>query len=130
MESVAVRKVRRDVRDEYEFITNWKLVQATFAELRVEKVAGFLIQEVPVNRLSKSKFQDNLEFLQWFRKFIDVNLSPENAGMNQSTTPQRSSPAKLGKSMSFHQPAHFQNPDPVFLGFIDYDSGAEFGNRL
>jgi microtubule-associated protein, RP/EB family len=28
---------------------------------------------VPVDRLIKGRFQDNFEFLQWFKKFFDAN---------------------------------------------------------
>ena len=28
---------------------------------------------VPVDKLVKGKFQDNFEFLQWFKKFVDAN---------------------------------------------------------
>lgn len=31
------------------------------------------IQIVPVDRLIKGRFQDNFEFLQWFKKFFDAN---------------------------------------------------------
>lgn len=30
-------------------------------------------KEVPVDRLIKGRFQDNFEFLQWFKKFYDAN---------------------------------------------------------
>ena len=30
-------------------------------------------QEIPINRLVKGRFQDNFEFLQWFKKFFDSN---------------------------------------------------------
>lgn len=32
-----------------------------------------LPQIIPVERLVKGKFQDNFEFLQWFKKFFDAN---------------------------------------------------------
>lgn len=32
-----------------------------------------LSQIIPVERLVKGKFQDNFEFLQWFKKFFDAN---------------------------------------------------------
>ena len=32
---------------------------------------------VPVDRLIKGRFQDNFEFIQWFRKFFDANYSVE-----------------------------------------------------
>lgn len=31
------------------------------------------IEVVPTERLVKGKFQDNFEFLQWFKKFFDAN---------------------------------------------------------
>lgn len=30
-------------------------------------------QIVPIDKLVKARFQDNFEFLQWFKKFFDVN---------------------------------------------------------
>jgi len=30
-------------------------------------------QIVPVDRLVKGRFQDNFEFIQWFKKFFDAN---------------------------------------------------------
>lgn len=35
--------------------------------------AFFVFQVVPVERLVKGKFQDNFEFLQWFKRFFDAN---------------------------------------------------------
>lgn len=32
-----------------------------------------LLQTIPVDRLVKGKFQDNFEFIQWFKKFFDAN---------------------------------------------------------
>ncbi len=33
----------------------------------------FILQIVPVEKLVKGKFQDNFEFIQWFKKFFDAN---------------------------------------------------------
>ena len=35
----------------------------------------FLLQTVAIDRLVKGRFQDNFEFLQWFKKFFDANYS-------------------------------------------------------
>lgn len=32
-----------------------------------------LLQIIPVDKLIKGRFQDNFEFLQWFKKFFDAN---------------------------------------------------------
>lgn len=31
------------------------------------------LQVIPVDKLIKGRFQDNFEFLQWFKKFFDAN---------------------------------------------------------
>lgn len=31
------------------------------------------MQIIPVDKLVKGKFQDNFEFVQWFKKFFDAN---------------------------------------------------------
>lgn len=31
------------------------------------------MQVIPVDKLIKGRFQDNFEFLQWFKKFFDAN---------------------------------------------------------
>ena len=31
------------------------------------------MQIIPVDKLVKGRFQDNFEFLQWFKKFFDAN---------------------------------------------------------
>lgn len=32
-------------------------------------------QIIPVERLIKGRFQDNFEFVQWFKKFFDANYT-------------------------------------------------------
>ena len=34
-----------------------------------------MFQIVPVDRLVKGRFQDNFEFIQWFKKFFDANYN-------------------------------------------------------
>ena len=71
---------------EHESIGNFKLVQAAFKNLGVEKVLASKIYDVniyvsimlavqgfEVEKLAKLRFQDNCEFLQWFKKFYDAN---------------------------------------------------------
>ena len=48
-----------NTKQEHEFITNFKVLQASFKKMSVDKI-------VPVDRLVKGKFQDNFEFLQVF----------------------------------------------------------------
>ncbi|KAI9216517.1 calponin homology domain-containing protein [Blastocladiella britannica] len=58
-------KVKFDARLEYEYIANYKVLQIAFEQHRVDKV-------IPVEKLIKCKFQENLEFLQWSKRFHDM----------------------------------------------------------
>ncbi|KAH3898859.1 related to Protein BIM1 [Saccharomycodes ludwigii] len=51
---------------EYEMYTNYKILQNCFNRHSIEK-------PVIVEKLVRCKFQDNLEFLQWLKKFWVVN---------------------------------------------------------
>ncbi|KAK9322764.1 calponin homology domain-containing protein [Lipomyces orientalis] len=61
---VPMTKVKFNVNAEYQFIGNFKVLQSVFLHHKIEKT-------IPVERLTKCKFQDNLEFLQWVKRFWD-----------------------------------------------------------
>nr|CAB3263643.1 microtubule-associated protein RP/EB family member 1 [Phallusia mammillata] len=63
---VPMNKIKWNSKLEHEFISNFKILQNVFKKTGVDKV-------IPVERLVKGKFQDNFEFLQWFKKFFDAN---------------------------------------------------------
>ena len=50
-------QVKFNTKQEHEYINNFKVLQASFKKMSVDKI-------VPVDRLVKGKFQDNFEFLQ------------------------------------------------------------------
>ncbi|XP_067938181.1 microtubule-associated protein RP/EB family member 1-like [Watersipora subatra] len=64
--SILLKKVKFQTKLEHEYISNFKVLQESFKKMQVDKVA-------PVDKLVKGKFQDNFEFVQWFRKFFDAN---------------------------------------------------------
>ncbi|KAI9313052.1 EB1 domain-containing protein [Dichotomocladium elegans] len=61
---VHMNKVKFDTKHEYEYVANYKVLQHTFDKHKT----------VPVEKLMKCKFQDNLEFLQWLKRFWDLNF--------------------------------------------------------
>ncbi|XP_052861255.1 microtubule-associated protein RP/EB family member 1 isoform X4 [Anopheles bellator] len=64
--SVPMKRVKFRTNLEHEYIQNFKILQAAFKKMAVDKV-------IPVDKLIKGRFQDNFEFLQWFKKFFDAN---------------------------------------------------------
>uniref|UniRef100_A0A8P0SPR0 Microtubule-associated protein RP/EB family member 1 n=1 Tax=Canis lupus familiaris TaxID=9615 RepID=A0A8P0SPR0_CANLF len=64
--SIALKKVKFQAKLEHEYIQNFKILQAGFKRMGVDKI-------IPVDKLVKGKFQENFEFVQWFKKFFDAN---------------------------------------------------------
>lgn len=64
--SINLKKVKFNTNLEHEYINNFKLVQGSFQKMQVDKI-------IPVEKLAKGRFQDNFEFIQWFKKFFDAN---------------------------------------------------------
>ncbi|CAF1132875.1 unnamed protein product [Adineta ricciae] len=62
------KRVKWCTKLEHEYINNFKVLQEYFKALAVDKI-------VPVEKLVKGKFQDNFEFVQWFKKFFDANYT-------------------------------------------------------
>ncbi|RPD56707.1 hypothetical protein L226DRAFT_491325 [Lentinus tigrinus ALCF2SS1-7] len=63
---VPMARVKMNAKHEYEFIANFKVLQNIFHKHKIEK-------PIPVEKLVKCKMQDNLEFLQWTKRFWDTN---------------------------------------------------------
>lgn len=82
--ALSLKKVKFNSRQEYEHIQNFKILQAGFTALKVEKT-------IPVEKLVKGKFQDNFEFLQWFKEFYYQNYDPERIGDSYDPVKERSS---------------------------------------
>ncbi|GAA6040984.1 hypothetical protein JCM8097_000523 [Rhodosporidiobolus ruineniae] len=64
---VPMTKVKMQARQEYEYLSNFRILQNVFKSHGIDK-------PIPVDRLVRCKMQDNLEFLQWLKKYWDLNF--------------------------------------------------------
>jgi RP/EB family microtubule-associated protein len=63
---IPMARVKMNAKHEYEYIANFKVMQTAFKAKKIDK-------PIPVEKLVKCKMQDNLEFLQWMKRFWDSN---------------------------------------------------------
>ncbi|XP_055628304.1 microtubule-associated protein RP/EB family member 1-like [Toxorhynchites rutilus septentrionalis] len=91
---VPLRRIKYCTNLEHDFINNLKLFQNALVTMKVEK-------SVPIDRLVKGRFQDNFEFLQWFKKFFDANYDGKeyDAQGARSNVPMRYGTPKAGGMM-------------------------------
>uniref|UniRef100_A0A8C2GF18 Microtubule-associated protein RP/EB family member 1 n=1 Tax=Cyprinus carpio TaxID=7962 RepID=A0A8C2GF18_CYPCA len=90
---ILLKRVKFQAKLEHEYIHNFKVLQTAFKRMNVDKI-------IPVERLVKGKFQDNFEFLQWFKKFFDANYDgkeydPQLARQGHDITPPASNPGEV-----------------------------------
>merc|ERR1719278_600308 len=99
--SVAIKRVKFDTKLEHEYIQNFKLLQASFTKLNVDKA-------LPVDRLVKGRFQDNFEFMQWYNKFFMANYdgAPYNAFEIRGCVPLGAGGSKAPMGNGLHKTSH------------------------
>ncbi len=63
-------KVKWNAKHEYEFVENYKILQSSFDKNGVKRY-------IEVGKLTKAKYQDNLEFCQWLKAYFEKNYNGE-----------------------------------------------------
>jgi len=63
---IALSKVNFEAKHEYEYVNNFKVLQSGFDRIAIKK-------HIEVDKLIKGKYMDNLEFLQWMKRYFDLN---------------------------------------------------------
>lgn len=100
---VPMSKVKFDSTYDYDNRQNWKVLQAMFTKRNITKV-------IDVERLIKCRLQDNLELLQWFKRFwmdnkgynddYDAVARRRGQSVSGSTTPRTTPRAVSGSRVS------------------------------
>lgn len=68
--TVTMGKIKWDAKFDYQYMDNYKILNASFKKNGIQKVPD-------VDKLIKARYQDNLEFCQWIKKYHDLHDSGE-----------------------------------------------------
>jgi RP/EB family microtubule-associated protein len=66
----SLAKVKWGAKFDYEYMDNYKVLQNAFDKNGIKK-------HIDVDKMVKARYQDNLEFCQWIKRYFDLNYSGE-----------------------------------------------------
>ena len=66
--AVPMAKVDWSAKKDHEWVHNYKILQTAFTKLKINR-------HIDVDRLIQGKYMDNLEFMQWFKRFFELQVS-------------------------------------------------------
>lgn len=58
------------------------MLQNAFDKFGIKRYIDVRLRSTQVERLSKAKYQDNLEFIQWLKRYYEVNCNDKSASYN------------------------------------------------
>jgi len=64
---VPMNKLNWAAKQDFEFVANYKILQTCFTKLSIDR-------HIDVDRLISGKYMDNLEFMQWFKRFFEMAI--------------------------------------------------------
>ena len=105
---LSLKKVKLNAKLEHEYINNFKAFQLSLKKVQIE-------QTIPIEKLVKGRFQDNFEFVQWFKKFFDANFDGKDydAYAAREGIPLCANEGKAPSGLAKPVPAAVPRPAPV-----------------
>lgn len=85
--SIQVSRIDWSCKASFEYVANYKLLQAAFTKNRVRR-------HVDVDRLIRGKYQDNLEFCQWLKAWHDQQI-PNREGYDPAAVRAKGKGGKM-----------------------------------
>ena len=92
---VPLHRVNWSAKQSFEYVSNYKILQTAFTKLKIDR-------HIDVDRLISGRAMDNLEFMQWFKRYFELQVGVRDAGYDPSAARLR---GKGGSSYSGAQGA-------------------------
>lgn len=65
---VPMHKVNWAAKQDFEYISNYKILQTCFTKMNIDR-------NIDVDRLISARYMDNLEFMQWYKRFFEMTVT-------------------------------------------------------
>ena len=79
---VPLARVNWSANKSFEYVSNYKILQNAFTKLKIDR-------HIDVDRLISGRAMDNLEFMQWFKRYFELEIGSRPAGYDTVAARQK-----------------------------------------
>ena len=76
---VPLGRVNWSANKSFEYVSNYKILQNAFTKLKIDR-------HIDVDRLISGRAMDNLEFMQWFKRYFELEIGSRPPGYDPTAS--------------------------------------------
>ena len=101
---VPLHRINWSANKSFEYVGNYKILQTAFTKLKIDR-------HIDVDRMISGRAMDNLEFMQWFKRYFELQVGERSSDYDPTAARSRGKGAVCLRGRPVSQVPKLHRPD-------------------